>query len=327
MPTSFLSADTNFPRLTADQPVEERLGKIQNYLYMLLEELRYTLSNLGEENLNEKTLAELGETLTGGISSTVSDLAGNVSTLEQTAASLTTRVSDAEGNITSLQQTSTSITARLNNVDGDNTTIEAFATGTKTTVSNLAGDVSTVSQTADKINWVVASGTSKSDMTLTSEAIDLVAQGINISGYVTLQSIEDPQSKAFINGNNILLKSDSTGSSGSQLTLINNNDHGFGGLCTMPTSSGDTNQYKNDVMLTLEAYGIVDEEACGLLLESGANIVAHGRYINLDGQNIVLTPSRTVMIEATYQYPETQSGFYSFCSDGIYYGNQRIVTI
>ena len=93
MPTSFLAADTNFPRLTEDMPVNERLGKIENYLFMLLEELRYTLSNLGEENFNDATLAELGETVTGGLSSTVSDLSGNVSTLEQTASSLTSTVS------------------------------------------------------------------------------------------------------------------------------------------------------------------------------------------------------------------------------------------
>lgn len=333
MPTSFLSADTNFPRLTADQPVEERLGKIQNYLYMLLEELRYTLSNLGEENFNEKTLAELGETITGPISRTVTDLAGNVSTLEQTAESLTTRVSDAEGNITSLQQTSTSITARLNDVDGNNTTIEAFATGITSTVSDLDGDISQVSQTADKINWVVASGGTASTFTLTSHMADLVADEISITGVVTFNDLETV-GQSVINGDNIELKADADGDSVSYLTYKSVNDNTFAELHTRDNQTGTTSD-RDRYAFVIETPAVVDGDYCALKLESGDNMSLESGwllYMSAFAQIVINSRNAATRIVANetyssmpYEY-KTQANAYYFCTDGIYYGNQLIVS-
>lgn len=306
MPTSFLSADSSFPRLTADVPAEERLNRVQSYLYLLLEQLRYILSNLGEENFNETSLKAIERAITEPIMQTVDDLAGNVSTLEQTAASLTTRIGNAEGDISSLEQTAASLVTR---------------------VTNAEGDISTVSQTADKINWVVASGTSAATMTLTQEAIDLVAQGINIAGYVTFSSLETA-GQSVINGNNILLESDATGTSGSYLAFLNEQGHGYGQLWTKDMT-GDMNPYMEQVMFTMEGFGGVDNKTCGLLLDSGANTVIRGSYVNLDAMGqIVLTGALPTLIEGTAGGgSSTPTGFYSFCSDGIYYGNRRILAI
>lgn len=41
MPGSILSADTNFPNFSDQQSDSEKINVIQNYLYMLLEQLRY----------------------------------------------------------------------------------------------------------------------------------------------------------------------------------------------------------------------------------------------------------------------------------------------
>lgn len=331
MPTSFLSADTNFPRLTADQPVEERLGKIQNYLYMLLEELRYTLSNLGEENFNEQTLAELGETITGPLSNTVSDLAGNVSTLEQTAESLTSRVSDAEGNITSLQQTSTSITARLNDVDGNNTTIEAFATGITSTVSDLDGDISQVSQTADKINWVVASGGTASTFTLTSHMADLVADEISITGVVTFNDLETA-GRSVINGDNIELKADSDGDSVSYLTYTSVNDNTFAELHTRDNRTGTTSD-RDRYAFVIETPAKVDGDWCAMKLEAGDSMsleAGHLLYMQAATQIIIANGSFPTRITANANYVSSsaycqQQDTYYFAQDGIYFNGTRIL--
>ena len=391
MPTSFLSADAGFPRLTEEMPVEERMNRIENYLYMLLEQLRYTLANLGEENFNEAAFQEISQDIQEPVLSVVSDLAGNVSTISQTATAITTRLDNFNGSSSTIEQTATSLTTRLNDFNGSGSTIEQTATalnfavfdpsgavsqvtqtatslttrldnfnGTSSTIEQTAsaittrlddfdgsgstieqtvagiefdvydssGALSRVSQQADKIDWLVASGTSASDMTMTSEAIDVISQGINITGYVTFNSLETAGSSA-INGNNIMLQSDSTGNSGSYLDFRNANDHTYGELWTLATSSADPNTYKDPVNLALHASGLVDSGYCGLLLSSGHNLVAEGSKVNMDATDeIALTCPNSIIIQgANPVYSRFPSGFYSFCSDGIYYGSQRIVAV
>ena len=59
MPGSFYLMDSGFPEFTGQESVSERLNRLTNYLYMLLEELRWMLRNLGPENFNEAGLSEL----------------------------------------------------------------------------------------------------------------------------------------------------------------------------------------------------------------------------------------------------------------------------
>lgn len=52
MPSGFATLDTNFPKLDG-MSNEQRIQTLTSYLYQLLENLRYVLNNLGEENINE----------------------------------------------------------------------------------------------------------------------------------------------------------------------------------------------------------------------------------------------------------------------------------
>ena len=146
------------------------IKKIKSYLLMLNEELRYIFSNLDpEENYSEDALRKYiksGE---------------NIAYLELTAKNLLISMKDAEGNISVLEQTASSLTSRI---------------------SNAEGDISTVEQTAKKINWVIASGSSSSNFTLTSRMANLVAEQIELTGYVTFNDLKQSGSTT-INGNNI----------------------------------------------------------------------------------------------------------------------------
>jgi hypothetical protein len=63
MPGNFLQADTSFPELSKYESTEAKLDAIQNYLFLLLENLRYTLRNLSmEDNFNQ---ADLGKWVDG----------------------------------------------------------------------------------------------------------------------------------------------------------------------------------------------------------------------------------------------------------------------
>lgn len=61
MPGSILNADINFPHFTGHESTEEKISTIQNYLYMLYEQLRYSMGNLGTENFSEAGLKDLVE--------------------------------------------------------------------------------------------------------------------------------------------------------------------------------------------------------------------------------------------------------------------------
>jgi len=66
MPTDFFNADISLPKFTTETTAE-RIEIIQNYLYMLLEQLRYTLSHLSTENWNEPDLDEFVEEVRAGV--------------------------------------------------------------------------------------------------------------------------------------------------------------------------------------------------------------------------------------------------------------------
>lgn len=94
-------------------------------------------------------------------------------------------------------------TILLNSVSGNNGTIEISVnienkkTYSKTiSVANvndtsvLSSNFSRIEQTANKISWLVKSGTSSSNMTLTDEALDIISKNINITGKVTFSSLD-----------------------------------------------------------------------------------------------------------------------------------------
>lgn len=94
-------------------------------------------------------------------------------------------------------------TILLNSVTGNNGTIEISVnienkkTYSKTiSVANvndtsvLSSNFSRIEQTANKISWIVKSGTSSSNMTLTDRALDVISENINLTGKVTFSTLD-----------------------------------------------------------------------------------------------------------------------------------------
>ena len=53
MPANWLYMDSKFPDFNGDISTEEKLNQLQNYLYMLVEQMRYTTQNLDTTNMNQ----------------------------------------------------------------------------------------------------------------------------------------------------------------------------------------------------------------------------------------------------------------------------------
>ena len=340
MPTSFLTADTSFPRLTEEMPVREQLSRVENYLFILLEQLRYTLSNLGAENFNDTALKEIGEAIQGPLVSVITDMEGNISTLEQTASSLTTRLDNFNGTSSTIEQTATSLTTR---------------------VSNAEGNISQVSQTADKINWVVASGTSAATMTMTSDAVRVMADGINLSGssvmidadkirmtgtteFLTADDVGDGGSTV-IAGNRISLNIDGDDDDG-QTSLVSDNGMNFEyaangtsvSFAEINTSiNGSDSDVSSRYALNIQAVGFFN--AAGQPVHPSVKIYSSGKSsLEAERELYIASLQRTVTIDgndftairANAAYANISgspaSSDYVFCTDGIWYGGVKILS-
>lgn len=103
MPSNLLTVDTAFPDLSG-KSYKEQIPILTNYLYMLLEQLRYTLANLGVSNFNEAELSGLSKTLTGPLTIRVENLEGTYSEIQQEVDSVTITVVDLSGQFSQVKQ-------------------------------------------------------------------------------------------------------------------------------------------------------------------------------------------------------------------------------
>ena len=191
MPGNILSADTQFPNFAGQESPAEQIRTIRNYLYMLLEQLRYTLNNLDAGNFNTEGLKEIQDAISqpilkqlsdtdgnlaelqvtaAGLASRVSSNEGDISQLEQTAQGLSSRVGNAEGNISSLQQTANGLSSRVTSAEGNISTLQQTANGLSSRVSNAEGSISSLSQTASGLETRVAN--TEGDVSTVSQKVN-----------------------------------------------------------------------------------------------------------------------------------------------------------
>ena len=180
MPGNLLSADTSFPTFTPEQTNEQKLDVVTNYLYMLLEQLRYTLQNLGAGNFNDTELKDIGLTITQPIYVDLENAAGAIADLTLTADQLTSRLEDAEGNISSIEQYARSITLSVSNGE------------TSSTIKLLAGGVQIASQIIKMDGLVTFTGLEEGTTVINGGCIQtglINAQHLKLTGSITLSRL------------------------------------------------------------------------------------------------------------------------------------------
>lgn len=180
MPSNLMYADTMFPRLREGEDPGSAIKRTNNYLFMIVEQLRYSFHNLELANFNNAALDSLKEIITDPIYASIRDTNGNLAELALTAKGLSLDIYGEDGN----------------------TGIKATVNGLSVDVNGKDGKFAKISQTADKINWLVASGTSASDFTMTDRAAKLVADKIDMTGFVTFSSLST-KGKTTIHGGNV----------------------------------------------------------------------------------------------------------------------------
>ncbi len=224
MPSNWLYIDTNFPAFTGEESMEEKVTSIQDYMYLLVEQLRYTLHNLDLGNMN-KTAKERWESAitepiyakieddeerilqlaidAGALALRISDSEGNITQLQATAEGLQTRVSDNEGNISTLQQTAQGLATAIADQSGSISTLQQTASSLSTRISNTDGRVTTLQQTVNGFSLKASNDGEDSTISLMSNGVVVSSANIWFSGLVAFTDLERSNRYTIINADNI----------------------------------------------------------------------------------------------------------------------------
>lgn len=191
MPSNLLNADTSFPQFTRETSDSEKIEQITSYLFILLEQLRYSLANLDKDNFNEAGLDEIGKIITDPVYVRLTGAEGGIHELNVTAELLSIRIQDAEGNVSQLQQTARTLSSRISDTEGNVSSLQQTAQSLSSRISNAEGSVSTLTQTVYGMRLSVVNGDSSSTITLTANGAAISSQNIRFTGMVTFAGLSE----------------------------------------------------------------------------------------------------------------------------------------
>lgn len=176
MPTTFQLVETTFPN-GEGKDTQEQINGVYDYLFVLLEQLRYTLFNLDGSNINQNALSEFIKNIREPIYAKIEDTNKNVNELSITAEGLSAEIANAKGDITQLGATAQGLSARIGDAEGNITQLQATAKGLQASVSNLNGSVTNL--TAD-VNGIRTTVSTKIDATQAQSIFDQSATGFTL---------------------------------------------------------------------------------------------------------------------------------------------------
>ena len=251
MPSNWLYIDTNFPSFTQKESDGEKIETMQDYLFMLVEQLRYTLHNLDLSNMNKTATDEFVKQITDPIYGEIKDAEGNITQVALVAEGLAARIGDAEGNITQLQATAKGLQASISNLDGAITNIKADVNGIRATVSTKIDATQAQSifdQSAEGFTLAASSGEDGTVFKLkyngaliaSTGSIDVCVDAVNIYGTLTATKLR-----------------------GGSISVVDDDNNECGTIQTTYASSSD---YKLDI----------SSSAMELFAEDGSLFIASG---------------------------------------------------
>ncbi len=148
MPSNWLYLDTNFPTFTGGESNTEKINTIQNYMYMLVEQLRYSMRNMSPVNFNTAGLQQLGNILTEPLTVRLEGAEGQISDFRVTLDGVT--ITDENG--TTWIKGSTIHTGSIY--------FDALDSSTRSTINGAASAASSAASLARRIaNGEFAGGT------------------------------------------------------------------------------------------------------------------------------------------------------------------------
>lgn len=109
MPNAWSMIDSSFPTFRGDESYKDQVQALQNYIYLLVEELKYQLANLKTNNWNANALEKFQKDTTAETDERVSQLAeqltnlvNRMTALNGSLSQLTDRVQGSETEVAQL---------------------------------------------------------------------------------------------------------------------------------------------------------------------------------------------------------------------------------
>lgn len=250
MPTTFQLVETTFPN-GEGKDTQEQINGVYDYLFVLLEQLRYTLFNLDGSNINQNALSEFIKNISEPIYAKIDDTDKNVNEISITAKGLDARLSDAEGDITQLDTTAKGLQVSVSNLDGAITNIKADVNGIRATVSTKIDATQAQSifdQSAQGFTLGATSGENGTIFELNYNGAQVASTG-NIDLYVDAVNIYGTLTATKLRGGSI--------------SVVDDDDNECG---TIQTTYASTSDYKLDI----------SSSAMELFAEDGSLFIASG---------------------------------------------------
>jgi hypothetical protein len=143
-----------------------------------------------------KTLQTVIEQEQGKISELIKETTIDGSSLKDKYLETVKTVDGMKTTIGDVQTNQTSMSSKITEIETSTEGIKTSVTKAQTTADSAK---TTAEQTASKFSWIVNSGTSATDFTLTDRTAQLVANNINLHGLVTFEGLDSSTQNAINN--------------------------------------------------------------------------------------------------------------------------------
>lgn len=116
--------------------------------------------------------------------------------------SITSQITGLDGQVSTIQQTVSSITSQITGLDGQVSTIEQTVSSITSQIQGINGDISSIEQYVDSITLSVTNGSDSSTIQLKAGSTTISSANITFNGMVTFNDLSTGGSSV-INGANI----------------------------------------------------------------------------------------------------------------------------
>lgn len=195
----------------------------------------------------------------------------------------TTELNVVKGNISTLisdtyivQEDGTTVSTKelysqaVQKVDSLSSTVSSVKTNVENNTSRIESVSTTATQTADKFTWLVKSGTSASDFTLTDRTAVLVSDYINLNGVVTIGGLSTDVKTKLENAESNSEIALQTASTSKALALSLTSE-----LCSVPADSDGNNiDLSNAVTIASCFFGSTDVSQDATYTYTASNLTA-----------------------------------------------------
>lgn len=149
-----------------------------------------------------QTRSEITKTATEIRLEVENELDGLSASIDIQINSITSQITGLNGQVSTIQQTVSSITTQITGINGDISSLEQTANSLQTQIRNAQGDISTIEQYVDSITLSVSNGSTSSTIQLKAGNTTISSENITFSGVVTFTDLSTSGATT-INGNNI----------------------------------------------------------------------------------------------------------------------------